>query len=56
MSDVAPSYAAFKQPFADHRTINHSKEYSRRDRSNNNQAESFDWRVRQPIEGRVSFR
>jgi transposase-like protein len=51
MSDEDPSYAAFKRLFADHRTINHSKAYSYRDGTNNNQAESFNWRMRRGVEG-----
>lgn len=51
MSDEDPSYAAFKRLFADHRTVNHSKEYSKPDGTNNNQAESFNWRVRRAITG-----
>ncbi|MGB9109846.1 MAG: IS1595 family transposase [Telluria sp.] len=51
MSDEDPSYAGFRQLFADHRTVNHSKEFSKRDGTNNNQAESFNWRVRRAIEG-----
>lgn len=51
MSDEDPSYAGFSRLFAHHRTVNHSKEFSKRDGTNNNQAESFNWRVRRAIEG-----
>jgi transposase-like protein len=51
MSDEDPSYATFGRLFADHKTINHSKAFSYRDGTNNNQAESFNWRVRRAVEG-----
>lgn len=51
MSDEDPSYAVFKRLFAAHRTINHSKGYSLPDGTNNNQAESFNWRMRRGLEG-----
>lgn len=51
MSDEDPSYAVFKRLFADHRTVNHSKTYSAPGGVNNNQAESFNFRVRRAIEG-----
>lgn len=51
MSDEDPAYAKFKELFAAHRTVNHSKGYSTADGTNNNQAESFNFRMRRAIEG-----
>ncbi|MDB5823680.1 MAG: hypothetical protein JWR21_2384 [Herminiimonas sp.] len=51
MSDEDPSYYAFRRLFADHRTVNHSVTYSLPDGTNNNQAESFNRRMRRGIEG-----
>lgn len=51
MTDEDPAYASFKRYFADHKTVNHSKEYSKPDGTNNNQAESFNYRVRRAVEG-----
>lgn len=51
MSDEDPSYASFKRLFEEHHTINHSVAYSYRDGTNNNQAESFNWRMRRSVEG-----
>lgn len=50
-SDEDPSYAAFARLFAQHKTITHSKAYSGSDGANNNQAESFNWRMRRAAEG-----
>lgn len=51
MSDEDPSYAAFGRFFAEHQTINHSKGYSNGAGVSNNQAESFNWRMRRAAEG-----
>lgn len=51
MSDEDPSYAKFSQLFAEHKTINHSKAYSAPGGVSNNQAESFNWRMRRLVEG-----
>ncbi|MBS0372873.1 MAG: IS1595 family transposase [Proteobacteria bacterium] len=51
MSDEDPSYATFSKLFAEHKTINHSKQYALPDGTNNNQAESFNWRMRRAVEG-----
>lgn len=51
MSDEDPSYAAFGRLFSDHKTVNHSRTYSAPGGVNNNQAESFNYRVRRAIEG-----
>lgn len=51
MSDEDPSYATFSKLFAAHNTINHSKAYSAPGGVNNNQAESFNWRMRRSVEG-----
>ena len=46
MTDEDPAYAAFGRLFAEHKTINHSKGYSDGKGVNNNQAESFNRRMR----------
>jgi transposase-like protein len=51
MSDEDPSYAVFSRLFAKHQTINHSEGYSKPGGISNNQAESFNWRMRRAIEG-----
>lgn len=51
MSDEDPAYAPFKRLFAGHQTVSHSKAFSLPDGTNNNQAESFNRRVRRAIEG-----
>ena len=51
MSDEDSSYARFKDQFADHKTVNHSKSYSTPEGVNNNQAESFNSRVKRAIKG-----
>jgi hypothetical protein len=51
MSDEDPAYHSFKTLFASHQTVNHSKEYSREGGVSNNQAESFNWRLRRSVEG-----
>lgn len=51
MSDEDPAYGAFSRLFAKHKTINHSKAYALPDGTNNNQAESFNWRMRRGVEG-----
>ncbi len=51
MSDEDPSYAAFKHLFANHQTINHSVGYSNGHGVSNNQAESFNARMRRAVEG-----
>lgn len=51
ISDEDPSYAAFKDLFADHRTINHSQAYSDGEGTSNNLAESFNARARRSAEG-----
>jgi hypothetical protein len=51
MSDEDPAYASFKGLFADHRTINHSVGYSDGKGTSNNQAESFNARMRRTAEG-----
>ncbi|MFA6313639.1 MAG: IS1595 family transposase [Sterolibacterium sp.] len=50
-TDEDPSYAQFKKLFAEHKTVNHSQTYSTPEGTNNNQAESFNWRFRRAIEG-----
>jgi len=51
MSDEDPAYAAFSRLFQAHDTVNHSKEYSKPGGINNNQAESFNRRMRRSVEG-----
>jgi transposase-like protein len=51
MSDEDPSYASFSRLFAEHRTVNHSKAFSMPGGVSNNQAESFNWRMRRLVEG-----
>lgn len=51
MSDEDPAYGLFWRMFAKHQTITHSKEFSKPDGTNNNQAESFNWRMRRAAEG-----
>ena len=51
MSDEDPSYARFATLFKEHDTINHSKAYSAPGGVNNNQAESFNRRMRRSAEG-----
>ena len=50
-AQVAPAYASFSHLFAEHKTINHSKGYSDGKGVSNNQAESFNWRMRRAVEG-----
>lgn len=50
-SDEDPAYASFSHLFAEHKTINHSKGYSDGKGVSNNQAESFNWRMRRAVEG-----
>jgi transposase-like protein len=51
MSDEDPAYAGFGALFAAHHTVCHSRELSRPGGVNNNQAESFNWRMRRAVEG-----
>lgn len=51
MTDEDPSYAAFSVLFAEHNTVNHSQEYSNGKGVSNNQAESFNARMRRSVEG-----
>lgn len=51
MTDEDPSYAAFSKLFAQHNTVNHSKEYSNGKGVSNNQAESLNARARRGLEG-----
>jgi transposase-like protein len=51
MTDEDPAYARFGQLFADHQTINHSQAYSRPGGISNNQAESFNWRMKRSVRG-----
>jgi transposase-like protein len=51
MSDEDPAYARFATLFKEHDTINHSKAYSAPGGVNNNQAESFNRRMRRLAEG-----
>ena len=51
MSDEDPAYASFAQLFAAHQTVTHSVTFSAPDGTNNNQAESFNWRLRRAVEG-----
>lgn len=51
MTDEDPSYTRFMHLFSSHETINHSISFSRDGRISNNQAESFNARVRRSIEG-----
>ena len=51
VSDEDTSYAAIKGLFAGHFSVKHSKEFSTVDGVNNNQAESFNRRMRRGIEG-----
>jgi transposase-like protein len=51
MSDEDPSYAAFSRMFAKHSAVAHSAAYSLADGTNNNQAESFNFRMRRSAEG-----
>lgn len=50
-TDEDPAYAAFAKLFADHKAVSHSETYSLPDGTNNNQAESFNWRMRRSAEG-----
>jgi hypothetical protein len=51
MSDEDPAYSNFRELFADHRTVNHSVAYSDGMGTSNNQAESFNARMRRTAEG-----
>ena len=51
MTDEDPSYVAFSVLFAEHNTVNHSQEYSNGKGVSNNQAESFNARMRRSVEG-----
>lgn len=51
MTDEDPAYGRFVSLFADHKTVNHSKGYSDRKGTNNNQAESFNWRMKRAVRG-----
>ncbi|MEK8049173.1 IS1595 family transposase [Ideonella sp. DXS22W] len=51
MTDEDPSYSRFATLFAEHRTVNHSQAYSDRKGTNNNQAESFNWRMKRLVRG-----
>lgn len=51
ISDEDPSYAGFRKLFAEHKTINHSVQFSDGKGTSNNQAESFNYRVRRAVEG-----
>ncbi|OSZ71555.1 IS1595 family transposase [Hydrogenophaga sp. IBVHS1] len=51
MTDEDPSYTSFARRFASHETINHSISFSREGEVSNNQAESFNARVRRGTEG-----
>jgi len=51
MTDEDPAYAAFGKLFAEHKAVCHSQTYSLPDGTNNNQAESFNWRMRRSAEG-----
>ena len=51
MTDEDNSYAAFSKLFAEHNTVNHSQEYSNGKGVSNNQAESFNGRMRRSVEG-----
>ena len=51
MTDEDPSYAKFKKFFAGHQTVSHSETYSLPDGTNNNQAESFNRRMRRGADG-----
>lgn len=51
MTDEDNSYAAFSKLFAEHNTVNHTKEYSNGKGVSNNQAESFNARMRRSVEG-----
>lgn len=51
MSDEDPSYAHFGLLFASHETVNHSREFSNSKGVNNNQAESFNWRMKRLVRG-----
>lgn len=50
-SDEDHAYGAFGRLFAGHKSVAHSRTYSGPDGANNNQAESFNWRVRRAVEG-----
>ena len=51
VSDEDPAYAGFARLFSEHRTITHSREFSDGRGRNNNQAESFNHRMRRLVEG-----
>lgn len=51
MSDEDPAYASFGHLFESHDTVNHSETYARPGGVNNNQAESFNRRMRRSAEG-----
>lgn len=51
MSDEDPAYASFARHFAEHRSITHSRAFSDGAGTNNNQAESFNARMRRLVEG-----
>jgi transposase-like protein len=51
VSDEDPAYAGFGKLFAEHKSISHSKSFSDGKGANNNQAESFNRRMRRGDEG-----
>ena len=51
MSDEDPAYASFREIYAAHKTVNHSVAYSDGKGTSNNQAESFNARMRRTAEG-----
>jgi transposase-like protein len=51
MTDEDPAYARFPGLFAEHKTVNHSRAFSDRKGTNNNQAESFNWRMKRLVRG-----
>jgi transposase-like protein len=51
MSDEDPAYAAFARHYARHDTVNHSETFSKPGGISNNQAESFNMRVKRAITG-----
>jgi len=51
LTDEDPAYARFGRLFAGHKAVSHSVAYSLPDGTSNNQAESYNWRMRRAAEG-----
>lgn len=51
LTDEDPAYARFGRLFTEHKAVSHSVAYSLPDGTSNNQAESYNWRMRRAAEG-----